>query len=345
MGGNVGGNISTTIDGGTYQGIIVAGSRAPGSGVNVTVGGSINFTIQQGASHISNPAAIAAGVDTAWIFAGQAVKGGKFTGTTTGISVNNAMVKYIVGGAAADGENSVASVTDVLLSITDSTVTGGVWGAGYAYNGGKASAQNVTIRVSGESSIFSNIYTGGIVLGGSGSVSYNSGTVIFEGSGDYLSFSKTVDGSGATNGSTLVFNGYTGSFNGTITNFERVVLTGDASVDIRNAYAGCAELVFDLKNRTTEDAFITSMDSIQFSTGASIGLVLPTAITGEVITELMGVSDLDSIDGVTFGLLNSHSDTTFYDTLNLGEVYYGTGFELVVDYDSSGVLYSWISAT
>ena len=350
-GGSIGGDVESvylTISKGKYQGIIVGGSRASGSGVSVANSGMVAVTITgEGTAHISNPLAIAAGVDTAWIFTGQAVSGGTYTAGWLSILAitSGASVKYAVGGAAADGAGSMASVGNVILEVYDATVTGGIWGAGYAYNGGKASAYDVTIYISGESSISSNIYTGGIVLGSSGTVSYDRGTVEFNGSGDYLDFSKTVDGSGSTYGSKLVFNGYTGGFNGTITNFERVVLTGDASVDIRNAYTDCTELVFDLSERTTEEMFITSMDSIQFGAGTNyIGLVLPTAISGEIYTALMGVSDLGSIEGVTLGLLNSYSDITFYDTFELGEVYAGDGFELVVDYES-GVLYSWISAT
>ena len=354
VGGNVSGDIELSITGGAYQGIIVVGSRVSGNKASVTVGGLIELTLTGETSHISNPLAIASKVDTAWIFAGQAMAGGKFTGADTAISASGgAIVKYLVGGAAADGANSTASVADVAISLNGANVTGGVWGAGYAYNGGNASAQNVTITINaGDSeygtSISGDINTGGIVLGATGSVSYNSGAVIFTGSGNYLSFTKTVDGSGATTSSTLIFDDFTDGFSATIANFKRVVFTGDTSVNIRNAYTACTELVFDLAARTTESAFVTSDDSFRFDAGAEkyIGLVIDSNATGELVTELMGVSDLASLEGVKIGLLSSYDSETFYASFNIGELYQGDGFELMVDYDSgANSLFSWFSAT
>ena len=357
IGGNIGRSVLVNITKGVFQGIIVAGSRASGKGSSVSMGlsgVSISISLDisgEGTAHISNPLAIASKVDTAWIFAGQAMDGGSFLGRNTSIKVSSgAAVKYLVGGGAADGAGSFAEVYNAHINVHAATVTGGIWGAGYAYNGGEAEAGDVSITITsdntGVTSISGDIHTGGIVLGGSGSVMYRTGTVTFTGSGDYLNFSKTVDGAGSGWKQThLVFKDFTGGFNGNITNFKRVALSGDTSVDIRNAYTDCTELVFDLSERTTEEAFITSMDSIQFGAGTNyIGLVLPTAITGEVYTGLMNVSDLKSIEGVRIGLLNSYNATTFYDTFNLGEVYTGAGFELVVDYES-GVLFSLITTT
>ena len=351
IGGDVSGTIITNITKGAYQGIIVAGSRAAGKGVSTTVTGQIALGLMGDVEHISNPLAIASKVDTAWIFAGQAVSGGSFTGNGTHMRVGNgAQVKYLVGGAMADGVGSVATVTDVAVSINAGVVNGGIWGAGYSFGGGVASAQNVRITIYGgnadnNTSIYGNINTGGIVLDSLGAVNYATGTVVLTGSGDYLDFSKTVSGAGADTSSTLEFSNFTGGFNGVISDFKRVAFTGDSSVDIRNAYTDCTELVFDLSDRTSEEAFITSIDSFQFAGGADnyIGLVLDTTATGEIFTELMGVSDLSSLEGVKIGLLNKQTDDVFYATFDLGTVYQGDGFELVVDYDS-GVLFSLFTA-
>ena len=353
IGGNVSGNIYLNITKGVYQGIIVAGSRAA-AGANVTVNGftCLNF-VEEGVAHISNPLAIAAKVDTAWIFGGQAISGGKITLDATSLFVaGGASVKYFVGGGAADGAGSVATVKDVYMDIYGAIVTGGIWGAGYAYNGGVASADKVFITIISDAtnvtSISGDINTGGIVLGSSGSVSYDTGTITFAGSGDYLNFSKTVDGSGAATSSMLVFNNFTGGFNGTITNFERVVFSGNTSVNINNAYTDCRELVFDLSWRYSADAVVTSMDSFQFGAGSDnyVGLVIDANASGEITTELMGVSDISALEGVRIALLDSYDATTFIDTFDIGEVYYGIGFEVAVNYDSdSGVLYSLFSAT
>ena len=357
-GGSIGGDISEhvvlNITGGSYQGIIVAGSRAAGSGASASVEFSINLNISDAVTHISNSKAIAAGVDTAWIFAGQAVTGGSFTGGIVNMGVAaGAAVKYLVGGAMADGEGSVASVTDVVIGVKGASVTGGIWGAGYSYNGGVASAMSVEINIdAGDddyvTAISGNIYTGGIVLGGAGEVSYDSGKVFFSGSGANLDFSRMVSGGGATTASTLIFEDFTGGFNGTIVGFDRVAFTGDTSVDVRNTYADCTELVFDLSWRTVGEAFVTSMDSFGFTGNADnyIGFVLDTSATGEIVTELMGVSDLSSLEGVNIALLDSYDDAAFYASFGIGELYSGDGFEFMVDYDSgSGVLYSWFSAT
>ena len=69
--------------------------------------------------------------------------------------------------------------------------------------------------------------------------------------------------------------------------------------------------------------------------------MLDTTATGEIVTELMRISNINSFDGMTVGLLNSYDDKNYYDSFTLGETYYGVGFELTVDYDETGkVLYS-----
>ena len=351
VGGNISGDVSLRILGGGYQGLLIAGSRASGSGASVTVDGTINFTMTDGAVHSSNPKAVAAGVDTAWIFAGQAMQGSRFNGGNSNMSVSGgSVVKYLVGGAMADGAGSVAVVANVSVTVNNATITGGIWGAGYSFNGGNASAGVVAITIAadgGNTVISGNIRTGGIVLSGGGSVNYSSGLVTFTGSGDYLDFSKTVDGSGAATSSTLLFNDFTGSFNATIVGFKRVAFSGDASVDIRNTYSGCKEIVFDLVGRESENAFINSQDSLAFANGGGnyIGIVVDALAMGEeAFFELMTVSDIGSLDGVKVGLLSDSGATDFYAVFDIGEVYNSTGFELVVDYDFGGkMLYAFYS--
>ena len=350
MNANTPGYVTLNITRGVYQGLIVAASRASGDLGSIAIGGPITLNISGPTSHISNPKAIAAGVDTAWIFAAQAMDGGTFNGDVVNMSITGgASVKYLVGGAAADGLYSFASVNNVFIKVAGATVTGGIWGAGYAHDNGRALAQKVRIVIDSSDSvndttITGNINTGGILLGGKW-VEYYSGKVIFTGSGSNLNFCKTVDGSGAPRTSTLEFCGFTDSFNGTITNFDRVVLSGNTSVNIGNAYSNCSELIFDLRSRQprNEDTVVTSMDSFQFAPEAErcIGLLIDTQATGEVYTELMKVSDIFLLEGVKIELMDDYEDKRFSHKFDIGGSYSCDDYELIVDYDSaSGMLYS-----
>ena len=310
-GGNnvgVGGSITLAISGGGYSGIIYGGSRAYNTAVSTH---DANVEIS-GAVHIDNQKLIAAGKgNSAWtVGGGAAVAGGSISTGNITISAHDSKLSRLVGGAQAQGSGSTAQVQSTELIISGAiTVSGDVYGGGYAYDGGVSEVSGDTlIRVS-DANILGNIYGGGAAPGRTGtSVVSGGSTISFSGDGDALTLG-TVSGDGAAPGSvkgikTLEFTSFSGEFSANVKAFDRVVLKNDSTVRYSGGY----------RFSTVETAFGSFADGIRFADGDKLlKIELGTAQNG---FDLMTADDGEAFDGLKVELFR---DNVFLCSFNYGE--------------------------
>lgn len=239
-----------------------------------------------------------------------------FSGTTIAaggtLTVNGGIitVRDLVGGKVNASAAGATSVT--INGANDMTyVSSTIYGGSIVTSGGnvtQSEAASVTVDVSGtkKATLTGGIYAGGQVLsGGTMNVSGNR-TVTFTGLGSNLGFtgrvSGGVQGSGTKNVSgtaTLVFNSFNGKFNGSISDFNTITVTGATQLQLgrRQTLTGSTGLTFAITDTTTttDGAMYTlrASDSWEFSKTITVAQS-NTASTG--IYTLVG-----NAGGVNFG--------------------------------------------
>ncbi len=270
------GEVNLTLKaGGVYSGLIFGGSRVD----QTTVGQSnVNIAVDGNVLHQDNVKLLASG-NSAWIVGGgQAVNGGVINGGNVAITIKNeAMLNRVVGGGQATGAGSATLMGDVAITVENATVTGNIYAGGYVADGGVSSVQNcnITINAIGNTVIQGNIYASGCTPyyqtnTGKASVLGDS-TITFTGNSDYLTFNGKVfgdsfDGGAVSGAKTMIFNDYSGEFNGEILAFDALQITGNTNV-VLNMAANVNDLafVFDGAVKTTENALVKA-DELSFDT-------------------------------------------------------------------------------
>lgn len=322
---SVGGGISMSFgaeDGCT--GLIYGGSFA--SAATVTGGGYVSLGVSD-TVQTDNIKMLKYG-NTAWIVGGGAATAGaalKYSGSVS-TSISGSHVVRVVGGAQADGAGTTASVGSTSISISRSTVTGNIYGGGYAYNGGTSVVEgNVSISInaytSGESAtITGNIYGGGAnprhYAGGGSSIVNGNVTVSFSGSGDYLNFSGVVSGDGQIAGTVLgtkklQFSGFTGEFFGVAQDFDILSIGPNSSIKFDRTMS-MEELSLDASyiKANTGIALVDFAEGFEFSgDNTAVDLKFDISRTNYGTYEIIRGSDLSVFDDSTFNLKNSNGSS------------------------------------
>lgn len=245
----VAGTITAVYSGGRFTGLIFGGSRASGGS-----GGSGDVYLSvSGLTQLNNVKLLASG-STAWLVGGgQVLGGGALNCADVSITVSGGShLRYIVGGAQAEGEGSAATVGSVSITIASSELDGNVYGGGYAMASGVsrvAGGVSITVDSTGITSIYGNIYGGGTAPRSGGGIAAVEGgtTVTFTGLGDCLNFSGMVSGDGAVSGTvigekSLIFDKFCGAFSASVRNFDTLRIT-DSTVAM-SAAVGMERAVF-----------------------------------------------------------------------------------------------------
>ncbi|MBP5530654.1 MAG: hypothetical protein J6Y54_01305, partial [Lentisphaeria bacterium] len=260
------GNVSMTIDGGTFDGNIYGASAVKtnttkGNGTRHTAG-NVTLTITGGSTTKGDEACIFAGgyatgdatgtvytVDsvTATISGGDWGEAAGGRGVFGGImasgveaevlgNVNitisgDATMGNVYGGGWAQKTGGKSIVGDVSINIAGGTIANVFGGGTHSTSGGTTEAGEVTITVSG-GDISGAIYARGQLEGDT----TGTAAVIFTGATDFDCgvFGYSYVG-GATGGATLSYTGYTGEFSGNIGGFDGITFGGATAMELATA--------------------------------------------------------------------------------------------------------------
>lgn len=323
--GNILGNVILNVTGGEYRGLLIGGNRSEVAGVESRVSGTISMTISGSVTQVRSEQL--SGYDSSWVVGGGfAVNGGAVSGQYVSMTISGgAQVGQVIGGGAASGADSTALIDNVELTIRGGVINESVYGGGYSYNGGSNTVKDAVIMIDASeelTTIKGNIYGGGLNLRQSGSAVCDSGWVMFTGDGDNLVFTGRVDGNGISGESCLEFSDFTGVFNGTVSGMDKVLFSGDTSVELGNGYTGCEEILFAFDGRSSEDLFVKG--ELWFKSGVeqNIGFCFDEADFSEDFSfDLMEIGQDVSLEDVKFSLQD-------IDGVAYAEFAYGTAYEL-----------------
>jgi len=307
------GNVSMTVDGGTFSGNIYGASAVKtdttvGNGTRHTAG-DVTLTVTGGETAKGAQACIfaggyATGNATGTVYTVDSVtatiSGGSW-GTAAGgrgvfggimasgveaqvigdvnITISGGTMGNVYGGGWAQ-KNGVSAVGDVSINIDGGTVANVFGGGSHSTSGGTTEAGDITITVSG-GNITGDIYARGQL---DGDVA-ESAKVIFTGSAD---FGCGVYGyscvGGEASDATLSFTGYTGEFAGAIGGFDGITLNGAAAMTLATAAEDVSNSnwMFDVSERSIGLAgtAMVDWDDADFA-GDTIKLNLTTGSTSE----------------------------------------------------------------
>ena len=315
---SVGGNINLKMTG-NYQGIVWGGNHAYGAGATASV---VDINVDATDVTLTNNDALLEEGQTSWIIGGgRAIDGGhlEVTGTTT-VNVTSSTLSFVVGGAQVENANSTAIMSDIVLNITGSTVNGDIYGAGYVRDGGSITVGdiNITIDSASRTDISGNIYVGGNNVGGTGTITVDGDMdITFTGDGDNLGFYGLVSGGATreegftlTGTSSITFDDFTGTFNGTVVSFDTVNFSGDTVMTIGSGSSvETSGWNFDLVDRSETGAFVTDSSSFDLvGEDRTVSLVLDfDSLNEDTSWDLIDVSD-ENLDGVLATLFDAEGN-------------------------------------
>ena len=285
------GDISMTVEGGTFSGNIYGASAVKtdttkGNGTRHTAG-DITLTVTGGSTTKGTQACIFAG--------GYAT--GNATGTVYTVDSVTAAIsggdwgeaaggRGVFGGIMASGVKAQVLGT-VNITVSGDATMGNVYGGGWSQNGGKSIVGDVNINIAGGT--IQNVFgggthstSGGTTAAGAVTITVSGGTingdiyargqgqydstgaagVIFTGANDFgcgvYGYSRVPDpekeGDGEEAGAALSFTGYTGTFGGKIGGFDGgITLDGDTAMTLATAAGDVsnASWAFDVSARAT----------------------------------------------------------------------------------------------
>ena len=339
---NVAGEISLTIKDVEFTGSMITGgsyinftnnaAAATVADVNVAIsGGEAKSASLYGAGYAYSSGTNADGVE---------YSAGNITiDITDGTVGSKQSGRGIFGGAFASGVD--ASVADVSITISGTAAAGNIFGGGWAQQGGSSVVTGaVDITISGGSAnviygggAHSNTSTGSTsvasvnitVSGGSAMAIYAGGQT----TGDTVTGDAVITVTGAfasetdlygtgyegvdtvAGSSTLNFADYTGTYSGTIANFDDIIFSGDTVAAMTGAAVEAANLTFDLAGRTAAanafvgfgaDSTIASVDIKADTANAATSSWDILTTTGSKITDFdLFVGDAASAIDLTVG--------------------------------------------
>ena len=276
------GNISMTIDSGTFSGNIYGASAVKtdttnGNGTRHTAG-DVTLTVTGGETTKGTQACIfaggyATGDATGTVYTvnsvtatisggswgtaagGRGIFGGIMASGVTAqvigdvnLTISGGTMGNVYGGGWAQKTNGVSAVGDVNINISGGTMANVFGGGSHSSSGGTTEAGNITITVSG-GDITGDIYARGQLEGDVA----ESAKVIFTGSADFGCgvFGYSCVG-GEASDAMLSFTGYTGEFAGAIGGFDGITLNGSTAMTLVTAAEDVSNSnwMFDVSERS-----------------------------------------------------------------------------------------------
>ncbi|MGE4300110.1 MAG: hypothetical protein AB7F40_00755 [Victivallaceae bacterium] len=326
---NVDGTITMEISSGNYTGIIYGGSY---SYMHETTTGDIDCNV--GSIIQTNNMKILKSGESAWVVGGGRAFVGTLNAGNVIITIDGAKLVHLVGGAESLSENTTATVASTSITISNSTISGDLFGGGYAYSYGKSVVSgDVSITIDTSDNNLTTVQ--GIIFAGGANPSHSSqggssivegdATITFTGSGDYLSVG-TISGDGKVEGTvygikTLSFDDFTGTFLATVKNFDILSFSGDTVMQYVGDYTA-STIVFDLTDRSSVEYFV---DGFGFTDGDDNLLQIELGdSTGSY--DLMTCENEDILEGVQVEL---YKDGTLYASFDYGDSAKGYTVEVV----------------
>ncbi len=262
--------------------------------------GNGNVVIANSDAATSSGRVVAGGVGTGSITKASSVtlKGGVFN------------TSYIVGGSFTAEENAFISVsenTSVTINNTDATkaliVSGSIYGGSFAYGISSDIMQtgdaSVTINATNAVTIRGNIYISGDARNGILEMT-GDGKLTFSGKAENLTFTGTAYGLEGVD-DTIVFDDFSGKFNGSIREVETITISGDTNLELGRRQTKTAEtglkFVVDDTTVTSDAAMYIVRDKNRWEFAESITIDASAAVTG---TYLLVDNYAGSFDGFTF---------------------------------------------
>ncbi|MEA4862732.1 MAG: hypothetical protein VB042_05445 [Victivallaceae bacterium] len=315
QGNTVGGDIMISLTNGQFSGLFAGGSFVTGSDIESVVNGNVTMIIDNTKQYNNYKSDF---TDSAWVIGGgYALNGGtsKLMGKVD-ITIVDSTVGFVVGGGAASETGSVSFVGgDIAIMIKNSIVTGNVFGGGYANGYSNSICGNTAIVI--DSSDFATTIYGNIYAGGRGTYAEVEGaaSITFTGSAYKLNFSGVVSGDGnyaAVGGdTTLAFDDFTGEFMGTIKNFDDIMFSGDTAVELGFRSITISNLDFDLAGRNVDlaTAALVSGGEFEFAEDASLNILSADVFTGNANFILMDdITDEGVFEDATVTLKSAESE-------------------------------------
>ena len=245
--------------------------------------GNGNVVIANSDAATSSGRVIAGGVDKGIIEKASSVtlKGGVFN------------TSYIVGGSFTAEENASITVsgnTSVTINNTDATkaliVSGSIYGGSFAYGINSTITQtgnaSVTINATNAVTIRGNIYISGDERNGNLTMD-GDGKLTFSGKAENLTFTGTAYGLEGVD-DTIVFDDFSGKFNGSIREVETITISGDTNLELGRRQTKTAEtdlkFVVDDTTVTSDGAMYIVRDKNRWEFAESITIDASAAVTG-----------------------------------------------------------------
>ena len=273
------GDISLTINGGTFSGNIYGASAVKANAAGAHTAGDVTLSITDGSTTKGGQACIFAGgyatgsaADTtvytvgninaeisggSWGTAagGRGLFGGAFASGVTAeaqnvtITISGGTFGNVYGGGWAQKTNGKSIVGDVNISIEGGTIANVFGGGSHSTSGGTTETGDITITVSG-GNITGDIYARGQLDGDT----TGAANVIFTGAADFSCgvFGYSYVGS-ETGDAALSFSGYTGEFAGALGGFNGITLDGSTAMTLSTESGSVSNGAweFDLTDRAS----------------------------------------------------------------------------------------------
>ena len=214
---------------------------------NVFAGGKLVINNSNAAATTSS--VLAAGVDK-----------GSTNGSALEINGGTFSSRYVVGGSYNSTATTTVTVNgDTSVSIKNATIVGHIYGGSYVSKGTVEQTGDalVTIDASSAVSLRGNIYVSGYAASGAILNLNGDSIATFTGDAANLTFTGSVNATQSANDEIVVFDDFSGTFNGSLNGFDTITISGDTNLELGRRQTKTAEtgLKFVVDNTTdTGDA-------------------------------------------------------------------------------------------
>ena len=146
------------------------------------------------------------------------------------------------------------------------------------------------------------LYAGGYATSGS---CFIDGDVLVTFTGSDLLMASVDGGSSVSGTRTLCLSDFTGEFNTSISNFDRVCLSGDTMISSMTGSCSVSTMAFDLTDRSTPQAMLSSDCGFSWGDGQNLLEIQidPDQLTASTSFDLMAIEE--EPDNLTIHLLDA----------------------------------------
>ena len=261
----------------------------------------------------------------------------------TALTINGGYysTSVLTGGSVAYGENAEVVVngdTAVIINNTHTddtlTITGNIFGGSYAAQGNVTQTGDayVFINAVNETTLRGNIYVSGFQSGKADAKLTMTGNsyITFRGNADNLNFTGTVSAIQSAKEEIITFKNFNGAFNGSISGFDTVVISGDSSLALgrRQTETAGTTLAFTINSETKANS-TTAMYTVRDSNAweFSKNIVIDTTGSGAKAGDKYLIVDnyAGGFDGFSFTVNGNTFTVNSINDLNTNGLTYSEG--------------------